>query len=147
MDEMPMKDPPPGGMFEHVHAAVDVQVHRAPPGIRVDLGDRSDRLAAACAMNDAMQPAGPRRGRFDDASDLLLVGDVGGFVAHRACATCGLDVVCRGGEPVGVAADKHRVAACSDHRGRDTLSDPAPTTSDQERSIRQRQLHRDPFVR
>ena len=98
-------------------------------------------------MHHAMKPAGPRRRRVDDASDLLLVGDVGGFVAHRACGTCGLDLVCRGGEPVGVTADKHRVAASSDHRGRDTLSDPAPTTSDQERSIRQRQLHRDPFDR
>ena len=106
-----------------------------------------DRLAAACAMHDAVQPAGPRGGRVDGAGDLVLVGDVGGFVAHRAGATGGLDLVRRGGEPVGVAADEHRVAACSDHRGRDTLSDPASTASDQERPIRQRQLHRDPFVR
>jgi hypothetical protein len=98
-------------------------------------------------MHDAMQPAGPRGGRLDDASHLLLVGDVGGFVEHRAGPTAGLDLVCGAGEPVGVAADEHGVAARSDHRGRDTLSDPASTASDKDCPIRQRQLHRDPFVR
>ena len=98
-------------------------------------------------MHHAIQPASPRGCRVDDPSDLLLIGDVGGFVEHRTGATGGLDLVCGAGEPVGVAADEHRVAAGSEHRGRDTLSDPASTASNQDCPIRQRQLHRDPFVR
>ena len=68
-------------VLEHVHGAVDVQVDGAPPRLGVDLGDGPDGLAAARAMHDAVQPAGPRGGRVDDAGDLVLVGDVGGFVA------------------------------------------------------------------
>ena len=98
-------------------------------------------------MHDAVQPAGPCGGRVDDAGDLVFVGDVGGLVEHRAGAPGGLDFVRRGGQPVGVAADEHGVATRSDHRGRDTLSDPTSTASDQHCPIRQRQLHRDPFVR
>jgi hypothetical protein len=134
-------------MFQHVHRAVDVQVDRAPPRVGVDLRDRPDRLAAARAMHDAVQPAGPCGGRFDNARDLVLVGDVGGFIAHRTVATGGLDLLCGAGQPVGVAADEHGAAARSDHRGRDALSDPASTASDQHCPIRQRQLHRDLFVR
>ena len=44
----------------------------------------ADRLAAARAVHHAVQPARPRRRRVDDPGDLVLVGDVGGLVEHRA---------------------------------------------------------------
>src|SRR5258705_13713705 len=45
------------------------------------------------------------------ARNFVLVGDVGGFVEHRAASACGLDLVCRASQPIGVAADEHPLAA------------------------------------
>jgi hypothetical protein len=44
-------------------------------------------------------------------------------------------------------ADEHRLAARGHHRGGDTLANPAATTGDKHRSIRQRQLHCYPLRR
>ena len=76
----------PGAVLEHVHAAVDVEVDGPPPRLRVDLGDRADRLRSARAVHDAIQPSVPRRRGLHHAADLVLVGDVGGLVDHRPSA-------------------------------------------------------------
>lgn len=99
-------------------------------------------------MHDAVQRTVPRRGGLHHPGHFVLVGDVGGLVPHRTRAVTGLrlDLVPGGGQPVGVAADEHRVTTRRDDRRGDTLADTAATTGDDEGSIRQRKLHHCPFT-
>ena len=89
IDEIPMNDPPPPRTISRAEC---LSTYMVPLMFRstvrrhslgVDLGDGADRLAAAGAVHDAVQPAGPRGGRLDDPAHLVFVGDVGGLVEHR----------------------------------------------------------------
>ncbi len=137
----------PGAVLEHVHAAVDVQVDRAPPGVGVHLGERADGQRSAGAVHGAVQPAVPCRRGLDGAGDLVLVGDVGGLVADRAAARLDrVDLLDGRREPVGVAADDHDRGTGGDQAGGNALADPAATTGDQVRPVFERKLHADPFA-
>ncbi len=97
-------------------------------------------------MDDAVQSSVPPGGRVDHPADLVLVGDVGGLVSHRTGAIACLrrDLVLRGGEATGVAADEHHVATRGDDCRGDTLADATATAGDDEGPIRQRKLHHCP---
>ena len=90
IDEMPTNDPPPPRTISRAEC---LSTYMVPLMFRstvrrhslgVDLGDGADGLAAARAVHHAVQPAGPRGGRLDDPAHLVLVGDVGRLVEHRA---------------------------------------------------------------